>query len=229
MGFSIRCVGCTGHGEGLSAEEWPNYCSIHKQDAQFRLGDVISKATCFYRPLKIAWRQTLDSWKQRCKRKSQTLSKDAFPQLLGELLEKLCGKASAHGTYMSDNLKSGFEATGICPFNPDRVQKKLPQEPTDPVNQPASICGIWNGCRTAQEYEMMNQHVVRSRNWMLHLERVFHLKIFSQAPVLMLAPAPVPTTSERERQKKLRRSCLYVHRHRYQLSIHARWRNAHQT
>ena len=62
-----------------------------------------------------------------------------FPCLLGELMETLCGKASVHGTYMSDNLKSGFEAIGICPFNPDRVLKKLPQEPANADNDPASL------------------------------------------------------------------------------------------
>ena len=94
---------------------------------------------CFYRLLKIAWRKTLDGWKQGCKRKSQTLSKDVFPRLLRELMETLCGTASAHGTYISDNLTSGFEATGICPFNPERVLKKLPQEPTNTDNDPASL------------------------------------------------------------------------------------------
>ena len=93
----------------------------------------------FYRPLKIAWHKKLNSWKQGCKRKSQTLSKDVFPRLLGELMETLCGKASAHGTCVSDNLKSGFDATGICPFNPDRVMNKLPKQPTVPVHQPAAV------------------------------------------------------------------------------------------
>lgn len=69
----------------------------------------------------------------------QTLSKDVFSRLVLELMETLCGKASAHGTYMSDNLKSGFKATGICPFNPDRVLKKLLQESTNADNDPPSL------------------------------------------------------------------------------------------
>ena len=31
--FSVRYVGCTGHGEDLSAEEWQNCCSIQEQYA----------------------------------------------------------------------------------------------------------------------------------------------------------------------------------------------------
>ena len=47
-----------------------------------------------------------------------TLPKDQFPKLLKELVEVL----------NCDNLISGFKATGIYPFCPDELFKKLPSE-----------------------------------------------------------------------------------------------------
>uniref|UniRef100_A0A915IQR8 HTH psq-type domain-containing protein n=1 Tax=Romanomermis culicivorax TaxID=13658 RepID=A0A915IQR8_ROMCU len=39
----------------------------------------------------------------------------------------------------NDNLKAGFEACGICPFNPKRVLKKVPGE-EDTESQDSSVC-----------------------------------------------------------------------------------------
>jgi len=119
----------------LSAEQNIRFVCIPKNSTH--IAQPLDVA--FYRPLKIAWRRTLDNWKQGCKRKSQTLSKDVFPRLLGELMETLCGQASAHGITSSDNLVSGFQSTGICPFNPDRVMTKLPRETTVAAQQPAAV------------------------------------------------------------------------------------------
>ena len=42
-----------------------------------------------------------------------------FPSVLKEALEKT--------TNMANNIRSGFSATGICPFNPQQVLKRLPR------------------------------------------------------------------------------------------------------
>lgn len=63
----------------------------------------------------------MDSWKEDCDRNNSscaTLPKKVFPSLLKALLEKDFGSS----------IISGFETTGIYPFNPDKVLCKLPEE-----------------------------------------------------------------------------------------------------
>ena len=69
----------------------------------------------FFKPLKSAWRNVLLEWKKFSR---GAISKDVFPALLKETLDKI--KAS-----QSQNIKSGFRATGIIPFDPQHVLSKL--------------------------------------------------------------------------------------------------------
>jgi len=69
---------------------------------------------CF-RPLKIAWRRVLEVHK---KSRKGPISKEIFPRLLKKILEKISAS-------QSDNIKSGFKATGLYPVDRDCVLKKL--------------------------------------------------------------------------------------------------------
>jgi hypothetical protein len=71
--------------------------------------------SCF-RPVKLEWRKVLKAWKRRNK---GPVRKDIFPSLLKTTLQNI--EASN-----SENIKSGFRATGIYPFDPDQVLKKNP-------------------------------------------------------------------------------------------------------
>jgi len=69
-----------------------------------------------FRPIKRCWRNTLDTWKVK---NSGTIPKSEFPKLLRNTLEKL-------SETMQNNIKSGFSATGIYPFNKQKVLNKVP-------------------------------------------------------------------------------------------------------
>lgn len=70
----------------------------------------------FFRPLKRAYKETLEEWKKRAK---GVVPKHVFPGLLKKALERL-------GSNATKNMKSGFRASGICPLNPNAVMKKIP-------------------------------------------------------------------------------------------------------
>ncbi|XP_022177641.1 uncharacterized protein LOC111038724 [Myzus persicae] len=69
-----------------------------------------------FRPIKRCWRNTLDTWKVK---NSGTIPKSEFPKLLRNTLESL-------SETMQNNIKSGFSATGIYPFNKQKVLNKVP-------------------------------------------------------------------------------------------------------
>lgn len=83
----------------------------------------------FFRPFKTAWRATLSQWKMSNPR-NNTVTKDCFPSLLKSAIDKMntaIGKdKTATDNGIKRNLRSGFECTGIYPFNPTRVLKKIP-------------------------------------------------------------------------------------------------------
>ena len=54
----------------------------------------------FFRPLKIQWRKILNEWKSGGGRRSATVSKDKFPQLLKQLLVAI-------GAKERENIRSG--------------------------------------------------------------------------------------------------------------------------
>ncbi|CAG4952762.1 unnamed protein product [Parnassius apollo] len=53
-----------------------------------------------------------------------TLNKNNFPKLLHSLVDQV-------EIYSSKNIKSGFRATGIYPFNPREVMKRVPEYQED--------------------------------------------------------------------------------------------------
>ena len=78
----------------------------------------------FFRPLKMKWRQILTAWKSGGGRRTATISKDKFPELLNALLDSL-------KETQSDNLISGFRTTGLWPLNKEEVLRKLPHSDND--------------------------------------------------------------------------------------------------
>ena len=74
----------------------------------------------FFGPMKREWWSILEDWK-RSTGLSQTISKDAFPGLLKKLTDKLYG-----GDSSNQNIKAGFRASDLLPFNPQHVLNKLP-------------------------------------------------------------------------------------------------------
>lgn len=84
-----------------------------------------------FRPIKGSWRKILREWKKHNK---GVVRKDVFPRLLNQTMNSI-----KTGTF-ENNIKSGFEATGIFPLNRDMVLKRLPNETTpqnadDLINQ----------------------------------------------------------------------------------------------
>lgn len=75
----------------------------------------------FFGPLKKYWRSILDKWKSGLRKKSQTITKEAFPGLLKQLCEKVLDLNN-----VSTNLVSGFKKCGIYPFNPEEIISRLP-------------------------------------------------------------------------------------------------------
>ncbi|CAK1586992.1 unnamed protein product [Parnassius mnemosyne] len=92
----------------------------------------------FFRPLKIAWRQTLEDWK-KANLRTISIPKESFPHLLKKTIinmdqkppkndKEACTELSA----VKRNLVSSFRATGISPFDRNRVLNKLPPESPSP-------------------------------------------------------------------------------------------------
>lgn len=78
-----------------------------------------------FRPVKKTWKKLLIQWKQKNR---GVIPKSKFPALLSELISIL-------DQTFEKNIKAGFEASGIIPFNPQRVINKL--FPCDNVDQNA--------------------------------------------------------------------------------------------
>lgn len=70
----------------------------------------------YFRPLKIKWRQVLNSWKEKNK---GNVPKTHFPRLVGLTMKEL-------GSQSSKNLIAGFESCGIVPLNPQKVLNHIP-------------------------------------------------------------------------------------------------------
>ena len=67
-----------------------------------------------FSPLKRQWRVILDQWKESNPRASY--NKQEFSYRLAQLMESI----------NHSNVKSGFEATGLCPFNLEKAISKMP-------------------------------------------------------------------------------------------------------
>ena len=68
-----------------------------------------------FRPLKVEWKKILQSWRRESRIKG-SIPKNHFPALSTNL----------QNTMKADNLKAGFEASGIYPLNQEKVLKRLP-------------------------------------------------------------------------------------------------------
>ncbi|CAG5056515.1 unnamed protein product [Parnassius apollo] len=77
----------------------------------------------FFAPLKKVWRAILLKYKMENPNQT-TLNKNHFPNLLHSLVDQV-------ELYSSKNIKSGFRATGIYPFNPREVLKRVPEYQED--------------------------------------------------------------------------------------------------
>lgn len=102
-----------------------------------------------FRPMKEAWRFVLTKWKMENMRLT-TLPKDAFPGLLNKALIRLDEAKPKKtpsstvptvetGSAIKRNLMNGFKATGILPFNPDQVFKRLPPDDSNVVETSESV------------------------------------------------------------------------------------------
>lgn len=80
----------------------------------------------FFGPLKKVWRKILTTYKYE--NPMQTgLNKCHFPPLLAKVMDEVNMKKK-------ENIVSGFRATGIIPFNPQKVYKRIPESLPDEPN-----------------------------------------------------------------------------------------------
>lgn len=81
---------------------------------------------CFFRPFKESWRNVIYNYKMTNKN-AKSIPKCDFPTLLKKCLNNMnVDKKTNTYEQIKNNLVSGFKATGIVPFNPDSVLRKLP-------------------------------------------------------------------------------------------------------
>ena len=81
----------------------------------------------YFAPQKRAWRKILEDFKMK-NPSSSSLDKSKFPQLLKKLIHNT-------GLRNEENLKAGFRACGIVPFNPEKVLSKFPKTSTEMEEQ----------------------------------------------------------------------------------------------
>lgn len=83
----------------------------------------------FFRPFKLAWRQTLIDWKKNHPSLTSIDKKD-FPHLLQATLLLMNSKTVKEEGQLpiEHNLRSAFASTGIVPLNRTKVLDKLPRE-----------------------------------------------------------------------------------------------------
>ncbi|XP_048481245.1 uncharacterized protein LOC119693967 [Plutella xylostella] len=72
----------------------------------------------FFGPLKRKWREILTNYKASYKN-TNSINKCHFPQLLQDLMNKI-------EMTKENNIRKGFEGSGIFPFNPSKVTIKIP-------------------------------------------------------------------------------------------------------
>nr|XP_034836309.1 uncharacterized protein LOC117992707 [Maniola hyperantus] len=84
---------------------------------------------CYFGPLKKIWRNILTDYKIRNPAET-SVNKSHFPDLLNKVMNELNSKKT-------HNINSAFKATGIYPFDPNQVVKRLPD--SKPQNNNYSI------------------------------------------------------------------------------------------
>lgn len=86
----------------------------------------------FFRPLKIAWRKILTTWKCGNGSNESSVPKEQFPKLLNNLMDAIKEKQIV-------NIQSGFKKCGIIPMNRDSVLNMLPEDGPDCTNSDSEI------------------------------------------------------------------------------------------
>lgn len=107
----------------------------------------------FFRPLKQAWRYCLTTWKDSNTRLN-AIPKSSFPTLVRESLERINNVGS-----ISDNLKSGFRATGIHPIDRHVILQKLPRDEIPNDNN-----DIVTQYLKSQRFEKNDKNMKRKKN-----------------------------------------------------------------
>ncbi|KAJ8930609.1 hypothetical protein NQ314_016579 [Rhamnusium bicolor] len=94
----------------------------------------------FFKPFKVAWRNILTTYKLR--NNLPGIPKEVFPSLLKSAIDKIDtvqaqrkDKPGAQETGVKRNIINGFDATGICPINPDKVLNKIPNFSHNPEQE----------------------------------------------------------------------------------------------
>jgi len=85
----------------------------------------------FFRPLKGTWRKVLDEWK-----KNRGVFKCLFPEMLKKALNTV--------ESLESNVKAGFMAAGIVPFNKDRVLSRVKSRPEDEEHEEQVRNSSWS-------------------------------------------------------------------------------------
>ncbi|KAJ8910933.1 hypothetical protein NQ315_014353 [Exocentrus adspersus] len=99
----------------LSACQENNIAFVFLPKKSTHICEPLDVAVRGFRPIKIAWRKVLTEWKMHHK---GVVPKQTFPSLLKKMLDRI-------DESIKKNIISGFEATGIFPFNPEKVLNKM--------------------------------------------------------------------------------------------------------
>ncbi|XP_075982351.1 uncharacterized protein LOC142980702 [Anticarsia gemmatalis] len=93
-----------------------------------------------FRPIKVMWRKAVLEWR------TDNLSKSLLKTDVAPILEKLLPKLK------KATLKNGFEACGLCPFNPDQVDYTKCLMPSKPAQDILDV-----DCSTSLNYQTFEE------------------------------------------------------------------------
>jgi len=86
----------------------------------------------FFRPLKVAWRKILTTWKNGPGKKESSVPKQRFPALLNLLMSSIKENQVS-------NIQSGFKKCGIIPINRNSVLDMLPPDVAESIDDDTDI------------------------------------------------------------------------------------------
>jgi len=86
----------------------------------------------FFRPLKVAWRKILTTWKNGPGEKEASVPKHRFPALLNLLMSSIKENQVS-------NIQSGFKKCGIIPINRNSVLDMLPPDIAESIDDETDI------------------------------------------------------------------------------------------
>ncbi len=143
----------------------------------------------FFRQLKPKWRKTLKNWKLK---HSGPIPKDQFGKLLFSAMKELGLYPDTippqQKYFQSDYLKSSFKETGIFPFNPSKVLKRLPDVEDSNSNETESWTTALESFIREQRFSATKKKLHKEgRKSMWHLANLFP-PIWIQALIQILLP-----------------------------------------